>query len=244
MDKLIDYEGLGTFQTNLLNDNKVSPIATWSSEKITDELATRQSQLTAGQNISIDASNKISALGYRVVGSSFAEGENTTANGGGAHAEGIDTTATGNATHAEGHGTSATKWGAHAEGYNAHANGFTSHVEGRDTVTNNVAEHAEGYANISHTKTRDGFGNSGNTLHSIGMGIYYNDTITRKNAVEVMQNADVYVKGIGNYDGVHIKNEDANITVQTLQEVISSLTSTIAALEARIAALENPTTVE
>ena len=241
MDKLIDYEGLGTFQTNLLNDNKVSPIATWSSEKIsekiTTELGAKQDALIAEHNISIDASNKISALGYKVENGGFAEGYNTTVKGVGAHAEGMDTTATGNATHAEGMNTYATR-GAHAEGYLTHANGYVSHAEGRNTVTNNVAEHAEGHGNISHTKTHDTFGNKENTLHSIGIGKTIDDTITRKNAVEVMQNGDYYLYGVGNYDGVHIKNEQgAPANTQTLQNVISGLNTTINGLNTSINSL-------
>ena len=50
MDKLIDYEGLGTFQTNLLNNNKVSPIATWSSEKINNMLAALEARIAALEN--------------------------------------------------------------------------------------------------------------------------------------------------------------------------------------------------
>lgn len=45
MDKLIDYTGLGTFQTNLLNDSSVSAKATWSSEKIDASIMTVLSSL-------------------------------------------------------------------------------------------------------------------------------------------------------------------------------------------------------
>lgn len=289
MDKLIDYEGLGTFQTNLLNDNKLSPIATWSSEKISDELndkantsdlsayattsamttalAGKQNTLTAGSNISInnnvisasgtaegyvwDASKPSFAIKYgdgwggganTASGTnSFASGVKTTASGYASFAEGTSTHATGNSSHAEGLDTTASGRYSHSEGVQTVASGMCSHSEGYLNTAQNQGEHAEGQYNISH-KASDDFGYAGNTIHSIGVGIGLN---SRKNAEEIMQNGDMYVYGVGNYDGVHIKNEQgAPANLQTLQEVISSLTSTIASLEARIAALENPTTVE
>ena len=57
------------------------------------------------------------------------------------------------------------------------------------------------------------FGNSGNTLDSIGVGV---SDASRSNAIEVMQNGDVYVKGVGSYDGSNYVN------ASTLQEVVNS----------------------
>lgn len=37
-DKLINYEDISTFHSNLLNDSSVSNKATWSSEKIASEI--------------------------------------------------------------------------------------------------------------------------------------------------------------------------------------------------------------
>ena len=45
-------------------------------------------------------------------------------------------------------------------------------------------------------------GLSGNTIHSVGIG----SSSERKNAVEVMQNGDVYVLGVGGYDGKEISS--------------------------------------
>ena len=254
MDKLIDYNGLSTFKTNLLNDNATSELATWSSEKIN---TSKQNKLTAGNNIRIYG-DTISAGGYVFNSSlgSFAEGTDAEATGSFAHAEGCITTASGNdgshvegretraegsSSHAEGNGTKASGSCSHAEGSGTKATGGYSHAEGLNTETQNTCEHAEGKINKSH-QANDTWGNAGNTLHSIGIGYYDSSYHTiKRNAVEVMQNADVYVKGVGNYDGIHIKGEQgAPANLQTLQEVISSLTSTIASLEARIAALENP----
>ena len=69
------------------------------------------------------------------------------------------------------------------------ANGEYSFAEGQNTVTNNRSEHAMGEFNESN-KASDTFGDSGNTLFSIGNGT--SDT-NRKNALEVMQNGDIYI---------------------------------------------------
>lgn len=252
MDKLIDYEGLGTFQTNLLNDNKVSPIATWSSEKISDELnnkantsdlsayattsamttalAGKQNTLTAGSNISIN-NNVISASGtaegyvWDASKPSFAikyDGwglKANTASGTNSFASGVKTTASGYGSFAEGTSTHATGNSSHAEGLDTTASGNYSHSEGYLNTAQNQTEHAEGQCNISH-KTNDNFGNAGNTIHSIGIGT---STNASTNAEEIMQNGDMYVYGVGNYDGIHIKNEQgAPANTQTLQEVITN----------------------
>lgn len=179
---------------------------------------------------------------------SIAEGYNTTATGDyGSHAEGCDTKATVDCTHAEGYATQAIADSAHAEGIRtvaagqgAHAEGYGasnmayrnvalgdgSHVEGCCTKAFNKAEHAEGFTNISHTVQNSEWGNSGNTLSSIGMSKTMN---LPKNAVEVMQNGDIYINGIGDYDGVHIKSETGYENTKTLQEVINNQQSTLTA---------------
>lgn len=85
--------------------------------------------------------------------------------------------------------------------------GNSSHTEGISTIATNDAEHAEGKFNVSHEQT----------IHSIGIGSENH----RKNAIEVMQNGDVYIQGIGNYDGTKTKTQDTN--VKTLQEVIADI---------------------
>ena len=69
------------------------------------------------------------------------------------------------------------------------ANGEYSFAEGQNTVANNRSEHAMGEFNESHHLDNT-FGSSGNTLFSIGNGT--SDT-NRKNALEVMQNGDIYI---------------------------------------------------
>lgn len=82
-------------------------------------------------------------------------------------------------------------------------------TEGYYTRTINMAEHAQGAMNLSHAETGEFDGNPRNTVHSIGIGIGEAES-NRKNAVEVMQNGDTYIKGIGNYDGTDF-NKSTNI---------------------------------
>ncbi len=147
---------------------------------------------------------------------SHAEGRGSKATGDVSHAEGLGTYAIGDHTHAEGQNTHAVGLNAHAEGLRGWANGQHSHAEGVDTVTSNTAEHAEGKFNKSN-KADGSFGSAGNTLHSIGIGTSASD---RKNAFEVMQNGDVYLIGVGGYDG---KNPAAS---KAVQQVIGALLDT------------------
>ena len=68
---------------------------------------------------------------------------------------------------------------------------------GEGTFVQNDSEIAVGRFNTS-TKTSENYGNGGNTAFSIGIG---ESDSNRKNAVEVMQNGDVYINGIGGYTG-------------------------------------------
>lgn len=97
---------------------------------------------------------------------------------------------------------------AHAEGCSTTASGDYSHAEGSETIAQNFFEHAEGVCN----KSNSGETSADKTQHSIGIG----EISARKNAVEVMQNGDVYINGVGSYDGTNYAD------AQTLQEVINS----------------------
>ena len=141
-----------------------------------------------------------------------AEGYSSRADGSCAHAEGYYTIADGSCAHAEGYYTTAHYQTSHAEGDHTITDSSYSHAEGSYTKTINQYEHAQGRYNKSH-KTNNTFGNAGNTLNTIGIGTSENN---RKNAVEVMQNGDVYITGIGNYDGSNY------IDASTLQEVINN----------------------
>ena len=64
---------------------------------------------------------------------------------------------------------------------------------GRDLQVSNNYEVAVGRGNVSH----NGSGAAADTRFSIGIG----SSGSRRNAVEVMQSGDVYVLGIGGYEG-------------------------------------------
>lgn len=127
------------------------------------------------------------------------EGKNTKAFGAGAHSEGQDTDALSTCAHAEGLSTVASGSCSHSEGMNTVAAGHYSHAEGSGTWTRNAVEHAQGQYNASH-KASGTFGNAGNTLASVGCGA---DDAHRANAVEVMQDGKVFIKGVGKYDGTN-----------------------------------------
>lgn len=200
-------------------------IPTKTSELINDSgFVTGATTYSAGTNIEITGTgNSINALGYvyHTTKSSFATGLNTTASGNYSHAEGRKTNATNNGAHSEGTYSDASGVASHSEGYgstNYHniASGDGSHTEGVCTRSQNKSEHAEGSANVSH-KASNTYGDAGNTQHSIGIGTHYNST---KNAVEVMQNGDYYLLGVGGYQGTDTKVQNASI--RTIQEVINS----------------------
>ena len=207
------------------------------------------------EGLSTNATGAVShAEGRETNATSFAthaEGYKTTASGFFAHAEGFSTTASGNyGAHAEGYWTEATYQGAHAEGCGSTngirttASGHASHAEGYVTLAQNTAEHAEGFGNVSHTTgSADPRNSAGDTISSVGIASNMTQQgVDRRNAQEIMYNGDMYVFGIGNYDGIHIKNEQgAPTNTQTLQEVIANKANVYeVATPAEIQALFNP----
>lgn len=157
--------------------------------------------IASGPKCSATTNNSV-AIGYY----------NTAGGVGGAHgnfAQGYQTMAMGNRCHSEGLTTSATSDASHSEGYSTLASGNYSHSEGEGTKATNVAEHSEGRYNISN-KTNTTWGDSGNTLFSVGNGTANN---ARHNAFEIRQNGDIYY-----FDGTN----DVK-----LQDKFSSLDSTI-----------------
>lgn len=100
------------------------------------------------------------------------------------------------------------------------------------TVARNFAETALGISNKSHK----GDSADKQTLFSIGNGTqWFNDwgTAKQKNAMEVMKNGDVYIEGVGGYDGIN-----DGFTAQSVQEVISGLLLEVSALKEEIEALK------
>ena len=151
--------------------------------------------------------------------------------------EGAGTDAHAFASHTEGYMTStgASANYSHAEGYKTSTQGIASHAEGDNTVTNNPAEHAEGRYN----KSNMGGADATNTLSSIGIGSASGSIPggDRKNAVEVMQNGDTYIIGVGNYDGT---NPEEAISVQdTISSLNENLVNEISNREAADTELQN-----
>ena len=151
--------------------------------------------------------------------SSHTEGEWNTASGDYSHTEGEYTAAQGQSSHAEGEDTLAMGDASHAEGSRTLAVGDYSHAEGFDTVAQNAYEHSQGTYNVSNKET-DTFGDK-NTIFSIGVGT---NGLDRKNAIEVLQNGDVYINGIGDYDGTNALRESylTGKIAKPLQEATSS----------------------
>jgi len=133
-----------------------------------------------------------------IVGSSIstnkATGMNSIANGGDAN------TASGQYSFAEGFNTQSTKNSSHSEGWFTLASGNYSHTEGNHTKTTNESEHASGKYNVSSSASTT-FGDSGNTLFSVGNGTADN---ARHNAFEIRQNGDIYLT----LDGQDVKLQD------------------------------------
>ena len=137
--------------------------------------------------------------------SSVAEGMDTIANQVACHAEGKSTEA-GHPSirsyycHAEGSYTKAYGENSHAEGVETSALTVNSHTEGFKTFTSNISEHASGRYNVSSSGSST-FGDSGNTLFSVGNGTADN---ARHNAFEIRQNGDIYLSS----GGTDIKLQD------------------------------------
>ena len=143
----------------------------------------------------------------------------------------------GNYTHTEGVHTFAVANGSHAEGWLSYAIGDTSHVEGGRNEAHNQYEHGQGYLNFSH-KHSDTWGDSLNTVHSVGIGGSENPVV-RKNAIEIMQNGDIYVLGIGGYTG---KESVAQLQSKTtLQDALESETVSDSEIDAIFDAAGLPT---
>lgn len=157
-----------------------------------------------------------SATGYF----SHVEGSGSIASNSAAHAEGYDTVASGVASHAEGEGTTSSGEHSHAEGQDSVASGAWSHAEGQGTISQNQSEHSQGQFNVSNTESSD-FGDAGNTIHSIGIGTEN----SAKNAFEIMQNGDMYIYGLGDYEGTSIENSDS------LQDIVSNVLDTATTTE-------------
>ena len=183
------------------------------------------------------------AEGYNTVSSgnsSHAEGYETNATGPNSHTEGQDTTATAGQAHAEGHETTASGVASHAEGYQSKASEQYSHAEGRETTAGHPCSHAEGVSSAAYgagahaegygTKTLNNGEHAegqynlpvdGKTLSTIGIGT---SNSNRKNAIEVWNNGNIYIYGLGNYDGTNSKGDDTKTLVDVINAFSGKLT--------------------
>ena len=192
-------------------------------------------------NSSVAKGSTSHAEGFHTTANDFAthsEGEYSEARGNVSHAEGSHTKALGNKSHAEGNYAEAHGPGSHAGGNSCKAygqfsfatgnitvaSGETSFAIGGGTIANNMSEFAAGRRNKSN-KASDAWGNSGNTILSVGIGT---SDSNRANAFEVMQNGDAYLYGVGNYNGTNPSSS------KTVKEVLSSVTISINELSGAI----------
>ena len=90
--------------------------------------------------------------------------------------------------------------GSFISGYHCQTNGLRSNAFGDYIVSNNEDELSTGRYNVSN-KANSTFGNSGNTLFSVGNGTADN---ARHNAFEIRQNGDIYLSS----GGTDIKLQD------------------------------------
>lgn len=136
-----------------------------------------------GQRATEDGAVAINGSAYHPT---YATGQNSLAQGTDTHAQGI-------ASHSEGTYTYAIGFASHSEGGQTSAFTDYSHAEGQLTKTSNSYEHTSGRYNVSSSASTT-FGDSGNTLFSVGNGTANN---ARHNAFEIRQNGDIYISSGG-----------------------------------------------
>ena len=151
---------------------------------------------------------------------SHAEGYATTSRGDYSHAEGYKSMANGTCSHSEGYNSSAAGSYSHAEGRDTYAPGYYAHAEGFSTKANNQSEHASGQYNVCN-KNNTNFGDSGNTLLSVGNGSSVTDV---HNAFEIRQNGDIYYSDTEKIDGSTVYHYNA--PMKKLQDVMVTSEST------------------
>ena len=144
-----------------------------------------------------------------------------------------------NHTTAEGNGTVSIGTGSHAKNQYSIAIGSSSNyrnlaTEGDWSVaigtalsTKNYQEVAVGANNVSHHRNNS-TGDAGNTAYSVGCASSL-QTSDAANSLEIMQNKDTYVYGVGGYDGKHIKTDTGYESTKTLQDVIADKQDTLTA---------------
>lgn len=169
---------------------------------------------------------------------SHAEGSKTIAAGANSHAEGNNTAALNGNTHAEGDSCKASGNVSHAEGYNCIASGSASHAEGNNTTAAGINSHTGGINTQVNTNANNSFAHGNNiiikTANTTGVGAYnfyeFSEGVeprfmmgigtsneTRLNALVILADGKVYIKGLGNYEGQNITQE-----MKSLQDIIQA----------------------
>lgn len=235
-------------ETNTLLDGKADTATTYTKTEvdnaITAATSTKQDTLVSGTNIK--TINNTSILGSGNIdiqgGSTYTAGRgiditNNTISVSLPISAGTGTNSIvfGNATTAQTNGTNAFGGGktgsvhyvvsfgqnsfSYGEGTQAYKNNSQSF--GNETESRNISEHSIGQFNVSNSATTT-FGNSGNTLFSVGNGT---SNSARHNAFEIRQNGDIYITS----GGTDIKLQDQLGGGGTVdQTIISGSTNAVA----------------
>ena len=135
---------------------KNAKIPTKTSELENDShFLTADTEISWGRKDGTFAGMQSVALGLDVEAfgdNSFAEENNTVANGDNSHAEGYQSQATGQNAHSEGENNIASGQGAHAENYGTEASGKNSHAEGLISIAKGNGSHVEGFGTVASGK--------------------------------------------------------------------------------------------
>lgn len=192
------------------------------------------SSYTAGRGISI-SNNEISfnlPLSAGTGSNSIIGGSYTSTRDAGSFAFGISSTASGFTSCAFGRGTSSSDYSI-AAGQYTHADGFCSVAFGRITTAKCNSESSFGAGNVSNGNTNNAFGHSGNTLFSVGNGLWSSLDSNRHNALEIRQNGDIYYADTNNttyqnyYEKPMIKLQDKFDEIDTIIGDINTILSSL-----------------
>ena len=224
-------EAKNNLQGNITSlSESVANSAVWKKGEGTDSIV---QAIADGTNLPTATGKRAIATGYGTEAPndySHAEGQGARATGAASHAEGLYTNAAGGFSHTEGWGTVASGMDSHAEGVHTQASGYYSHAEGENTEASGQRSHAEGYyttasgesshAEGGYTSTSNQYEhaqgqynhNSTNQIFSVGAGEKIGETVTRRNAVSILEvpnsdtqivTASFFVQNIGGYDGTN-----------------------------------------
>jgi len=194
------------------------------------------SAVIGGQSNTVTGDVTTCAGGYNNTFSgsySFGGGQKNTLSGNSSFVAGRDNTVTAKHAGAMGRFNDVNGEGAFSIGYGQStlhntANGRYSLALGCVVTTHNDSEVAMGSKNISHSTNPTGADSASDTQFSVGVKksqILQEQT----NGLEIMQNGDMYIYGIGGYDGKHIKTQTGYESTKTLQEAFSGKSDKIAA---------------